>query len=1091
MGVPQHRWLHFIVDGLNRCKWVDHSDPANPIVKTSSPPVPLPQRAKGWKDISIDFGTNFKYWSLLRSFSVPIQFVGDGAIIVRDTCYNGKGYEDELYFIILKLNDDTGIYDLEYKGRIDLKKHLDEPRKGITCNTIESGVQTYITANEGVPYEIACNETNPAAKQGLLDGTNLYDKYRYTMIEFDSTGQGTSAVAFQFISNEGDSVGVIKGSQSYDPVPFDTSFENSIDVYCASSANYFYASINQIEINIKGTLRISSVPDSGDLLYRFRFHTSLGNVYEFYNDTVVGNQTFEIPIDLTITLKPNEKIFFINHFVGFGHFYFHSSDVFVSFVSKNDATSFYFLEPLDMLKGVVNKMTEGKYTIESNFFNTVKTPVFTSTNAIRNFDAAVIQMSFQDCFNDLDCQYDLGIKIINDTIWIEPKKDLYKPDQEIFDVGEIAGLKLRYADDLLCNSASIGYKSQDYRQSNGKYEFNTTTHFKFPVNTLQKDFARISKSRADCFGIEFERAKIFDKQTTDSTGDNQTFLIDINDEPGITYLWYQGSFQTQINAGNYYILIPKVIDSLPVGSQITISDADENNGTYTVENFSYVITGCTLIKITEAVTDNVNLSGLMYTVSDEYYGVYRDTYDSIDGVLDGSIYNYRLSPHHMLLRQGNTLASLMPQLKTGKITFNTCDKNGDISTVINGVSFSEKQDETISKIGIAIYLPWYAEFTTRVPMTFSKIMSNVGTGYIKGTFLGQPLYFLPIGKMSANPGTNASQSWTLLLAPTNNISSLNQLSAEGLFTMDDMGNTIFTSDLNPCHFIKYNYSKPPQYKHLDKYDAQFQDRKDQFISDSYYLQKWEKTDPIVIQQITRGLAELHVDLCNEQGEVIDTFPMDITVNSAVRTPYVLWNVTLDLSSDTYPEGIYCAVIRSGTDTYVRKSEWWDVRDEHPGTVLVEFSHTTNKYKFYFGNVTPCIRVEARLLPWYPDATFETYTDEIADNEMLDGIPWEKRKLRILAVPDWMATKLNMITLLNKWKVEGIYYSRTESSKMEKKEYAGFDMYSYIVEISRSNNSYGLSTDETNTEDSTAIAYTLDGQAFGLSEPGKTIDIETT
>jgi len=39
---------------------------------------------------------------------------------------------------------------LEYKGRLDFSNNIDEPRKGITVNSIEAGVLTKLLANDGV-----------------------------------------------------------------------------------------------------------------------------------------------------------------------------------------------------------------------------------------------------------------------------------------------------------------------------------------------------------------------------------------------------------------------------------------------------------------------------------------------------------------------------------------------------------------------------------------------------------------------------------------------------------------------------------------------------------------------------------------------------------------------------------------------------------------------------------------------------------------------------------------------------------------------------------------------------------------------------
>ena len=108
------------------------------------------------------------------------------------------------------------------------------------------------------------------------------------------------------------------------------------------------------------------------------------------------------------------------------------------------------------------------------------------------------------------------------------------------------------------------------------------------------------------------------------------------------------------------------------------------------------------------------------------------------------------------------------------------DKNSALSTTLAGETISERQSEVISGFDDILFYPIRAEFVTAVPMSFAKIMSNIGTGYIKGTFRGNPIYFLPIGEMKSTPALNGAQSWNLLLAPMNKISDIKILSLEGL-----------------------------------------------------------------------------------------------------------------------------------------------------------------------------------------------------------------------------------------------------------------------------------------------------------------------
>jgi hypothetical protein len=1175
MALYTKTFLYFITDKTNRSLYVKNGI----VLRQGYPPVPLPQNPKGWKDIQISFGTNKKYFSLNRSFTVPMFFVGDGAVICRDAVYSKKGYEEELYIVILKLNQQTGVHELEYKGRLDFGKNIDEPRKGITINSIEGGVLQFINTNDSVQYEIPLDINNPDCIQILFDGVNLYDRYRYSVTDLsldkpnDFGHQSVGGtLSMPFISNEGDSVGVTQGSQQYEEIfaHSSTAVVSDFNTYLQTSPNYFLSFSSPTIVTLKGTIKLLCTPSGGaNTTVGCWFMTSLLQRFQVVNGnyTVTTNDSFSFSV--AITLAANEKLFLVDSITSFSihttNTTFYVTDIYAEFVTINPPSLSYAIQPLYLWRQLIKKATGGLYAGDSAFFAAHSNVVWTSSNALRNFSynyyygpfdtidagagvyqikipgtlsnfpdgseliisqaasnnggytvvgtslatigftvitvlepltnaslvaqistAAVIKISIQDFFNDEDCDNLMGLQIRGGVAWIEPIEDIYKPDAEIFDIGEITDLKFSYAYDMLCNTATFGSKSQDYRQRNGRYEFNTTTLFNLPVTTLKKDYTKITKSRRDCFGIEFQRALIFDKPSTDATGDNQAFMIDV--VKGVTYKYYVGSFEAQINTGLYYIVIPRVIFALVAGTQFIISGAASNNGTYTVVNVSYIVAGVTLIQVLEPVT-NAMLNGILTTTDPNLYGVNRPAYSSITGVLDNTVFNTEITPHHQLLKHGRMMASILCGQPADKIVFRTTDKNGDLVTTLAGVTVAEKQTEIIGNLGTALFYPFYGEFKTRVPLSFNAVYSNLGTGYIKGTYIGVPVYFLPIGQMDAKPALNEPQVWKMILAgpEKNSLETIKLLSLDGGFTTDIMGNFIFTSTLQPLQFVKYNYTLPAKYQYKFMHDDIQPNRNENYIGNPFYLQKFQTTESIPVQCLTRGIATPNVEVYDADGNLYFTAPMAVTVDAAVIAPMVRWDYLIDISA--YPENYYQIVITDGTNK-LRISEWIHIAALHEGTQLFEYSHSTNKYAFYFGGIEkPNIRVESTLLTEYPDSTFTEYTDEISDYEMIDGIPVMKRLLTLNFIPDWLSEKMNMILLLNGTFIEGKHYSRTPDSKFNKKQIAGYPFYKYDIEICLAHNTYGLATDESGTEEEFVVLTTLDAQGFGQANPGDVITID--
>ena len=307
---------------------------------------------------------------------------------------------------------------------------------------------------------------------------------------------------------------------------------------------------------------------------------------------------------------------------------------------------------------------------------------------------------------------------------------------------------------------------------------------------------------------------------------------------------------------------------------------------------------------------------------------------------------------------------------------------------------------------------------------------------------------------------------------------------------------IFTSDLNPFHMNKWDYVLPPKYSHKDLYDAQFQDRTEGFISAPQYAQKVQTTDKPPIQVITNGIGIVQVNVYNAKAKLFGSFPMTVVSDIHVPLPFVRQEFIFDGSA--FPEGFYFFTLSNAGNIY-RLSDWIEVSASHPKTLLFEYYHTWDKFNTFFtdgaGNYRPLsLRVEATLLPWYEDSSFVDYTDEYGDHELIDGIPLPKREIRVgngYGVPDYLGLKLGKILLLNRTSIDGEGYSRSQGSKMTPKKLPGHPMFSYNVEIMKRNNRYGLATDETGSVQDPFIAATLNAQAFGNSNPGSVINIQTT
>ena len=72
---------------------------ADGTVSLSTEPYFLEFSPSGWNDIAIQNVKNKRYWSIDRSLTLPLDYVRDGAKIIKDVFYK-KGINETMYLVI-------------------------------------------------------------------------------------------------------------------------------------------------------------------------------------------------------------------------------------------------------------------------------------------------------------------------------------------------------------------------------------------------------------------------------------------------------------------------------------------------------------------------------------------------------------------------------------------------------------------------------------------------------------------------------------------------------------------------------------------------------------------------------------------------------------------------------------------------------------------------------------------------------------------------------------------------------------------------------------------------------------------------------
>lgn len=534
-------WLYYIIDEAGFSYYVE-----NGVVKKGNIPNPIDYTPDGWQNILIQWERIIKYAGLQRNFTGSLGFVRDGAQILRYINFNNN-FEVKIYVLIQKktvevTDDEYGfVYRFFYKGEIDLSTYVQsDVNEGfkVTVNIMDGGFNKFLKAYNNVTYELPCNKDTPGAVPVWMDGIEFYNKYNFILPDFYNDFNYQYTLPLTYASQEGDSFGIYTSTELMENVnPGDQI------TYCQASDNTFFLSAKPVTVTVTATLKFINY-DAHALAYTCIIYTSLGNVYTLHKNNDISTQgigigqTITRPVNISIPLLPNEKMFLIVYHINPsdtsfpGKFAVVCDDFAVEVNSTIDPTVCYCLRPRDVFNSLVSNMTTGEYSVFSKLLSDRDHIVHTCGNAIRGFDDAVIKTTFDQFFNTRSIIDAAGMNVDEEikTVFIELRK-WYFDSSDPIDLGVINNLKISVAKDFIFNLLKVGYPEQSYDTVNGKNEFNNTSQYTDIITRIAKELDMISDARADGYGVEKLRMDYFNRDSVDSSSDNDMFVLNIEDEP--------------------------------------------------------------------------------------------------------------------------------------------------------------------------------------------------------------------------------------------------------------------------------------------------------------------------------------------------------------------------------------------------------------------------------------------------------------------------------------------------------------------------------------------------------------------------------
>jgi len=482
----------------------------------------LPNAPAGWiEENEIKWSRSPVYYGMLRTFSVPLQFVLDGAWLLRREYYT-LGLRSDVIFLIDELNPNTWAYENKYIGSVDFSTY-DDGINEVTVTVQEAGLSAQIKAYENVKYTIPLNV--PQAIDVNLTPLKLKENAIFLFtpgISYPITLNNQVLFDLTLIQNEVQSRDI-----SSHEVPFQ-SLGPPVPVLTNNNGWFFKA-------NADGTFNVKGKVTGQNFMVYIRDVNY--NIIETIGGSVSG-APFDIDFDYDIPVTIGDKLFLTGttFTVGGG-----------PLITGAEFTTEYFTQtPPSMCKAIrgsylysqlLKKMNNGAdVPIQSGLLQQWDSVVFTSGNSIRGEEIPTIITSFKDFFTSINAVFNAGFGIQGNKAVLEKKAYWFQSLSKTAKVGAIKVFNLEPYEPYIFNSLKIGYPDQQFSTIiDNNDEVNSTQYYSFPIVRIQKELDLVSIYRADPYGIEDTR--ITPRGSSNTNNDNSVFMIDIDPvpPPGETY----------------------------------------------------------------------------------------------------------------------------------------------------------------------------------------------------------------------------------------------------------------------------------------------------------------------------------------------------------------------------------------------------------------------------------------------------------------------------------------------------------------------------------------------------------------------------
>lgn len=715
----------------------------------------------GWIKTIIKYARSKTYGGLLRSLTLPTKFPFYGAYLLRKEVYTYGWQRANVNFLIEKLVPHNYTYNKLYLGKLDFSKFTDEDNT-FTINATEKDVNVQVYAFADQQYSIP------------LDVTEALD-IRITPLTLTETADFLLASSQDWRSNAYFIMTIVTNQQlSINPSVQSISnfFADPSPVFDKSNSRFFFIARVDTIVRITGAIDTFIDPRS-DLAgrYQINIYKSDGTLVKTLLDETVTDRTFfQIHFDFTTTVITDDRLFIYFLHVG----------------SANTNSGFQI----------------GSSSLSLSYSTTSPSTHCQALRASYIYNYLVQAMNGQD--NPTVITQSLLLQGILNQLTITCSNSILTPQlQAIYNAGDTLQLGARY----LVIAAAVTYVTQ----SGVTHIYNIGEVFTAILGfdsftSVDGGFVRQIQAKPQII-LSF---KDFFQSIYSLMGGQCGFGV----ENGVACLedltYFYRSTVTMLDLGTQIEVLsfknePNVdvaVNSIKVGyqdqqydavnGQLEVNSEQNYSVQTTIKNELNLVSpiradpfGITAIQIIQA--NSVANSAASKSDNDTFFiwvkpeaeigHTYYQPLTVAEGTMsysgiDGTYYNWQITPKQNLLRGSRYLASIFHKMEGMQINLTSHEKNVGMVTIdMFGKRVAQGEPINISDLDNPIFIPYILSVNTALQFNAQELLDLNPFGVVSFIYRGN-VYKGFINEIQIDSSINSTQTFKLSASPDTNLPKL-------------------------------------------------------------------------------------------------------------------------------------------------------------------------------------------------------------------------------------------------------------------------------------------------------------------------------